>query len=219
MPLTVGVGRLGASFIPGASTVMTDQINDKRSNAWWRWPLWGGTAALLSVPAIAMAMKVDGWDWSPVDFVIMGALLAATAGAVEVGMRASRHWAYRLAAVGSIGGAFLMTWADMAVGLLGPEGGWANRLLLLVPLIGVVGAIVARFKARGMALVMLVVLTAQLAVGAFALTEPPTTKGFGWPWHILAVTAFFGGGWLLAAGLFRKAAGDEAPTSPSPGPR
>ncbi|MCE3288525.1 MAG: hypothetical protein K0R83_537 [Caulobacter sp.] len=219
MPLTAAAARLEASFIPGASTTMTDQTNDRRSSSWWRWPLWGGAAALLSVPAIAMAMKAPGVDWSPADFVIMGALLAATAGAVEVGMRASRHWAYRLAAVGSIGGAFLLTWADLAVGLLGPEGGWANRLLLLVPLLGVVGAIAARFRPRGMALVMLAVLAAQLAVGAFALTEPPTTKGFGWPWHILAVSAFFGGGWLLAAGLFRKAAADEAPTSPSPAPR
>lgn len=190
---------------------MTDQTNDRQTKgkAWWRWPLWGGAAALLSLPAIAMAVKAPGVDWSPFDFAVMAALLAATAGAVEVGMAASRHWAYRLAAVGSIGGAFLLTWADLAVGLLGPEGGWANRLLLLVPLIGLVGAIVARFRPRGMVLTMLVVVAAQVAVGAFALTEPPTAKGFGWPWHILAVTAFFSGGWLLAAGLFRTAAADE----------
>lgn len=215
MPLTAAAGILEASFITarpghkGLRNIMSDQTNDKRSKAWWRLPLWGGAAALLSVPAIAMAMKVEGWDWSPFDFVVMGALLAAAAGAVEVGMRASRHWAYRLAAVGSIGGGLLMTWADMAVGLLGPEGGWSNRLLLLVPLIGVAGAIVARLRPRGMALVMLVVLAAQVAVGAFALTEPPTAKGFGWPWHILAVTGFFGCGWLLAAGLFGKAAEDQ----------
>jgi hypothetical protein len=189
---------------------MSDRTNDRRNTYWWRWPLWGGVAGLLSLPAVAMAMKVEGVDWSPLDFVVMGGLLAATAGAVEVGMRTSGHWAYRLAAVGSIGGAFLLTWADLAVGLLGPEGGWANRLLLLVPLVGVVGAIVARFRPRGMALAMLAMLAAQIAVGAFALTEPPTTKGFGWPWHILAVTGFFGGGWLLAATLFRTAAKDAA---------
>lgn len=193
---------------------MTDQTNDEQGKgpggAWWRWPLWGGAAALLSLPAIAMALETPGVDWTPFDFAVMGALLAGTAGAVEVGMRASSHWAYRLAAVGTVGGAFLLTWADLAVGLLGPEGGWANRLLLLVPLIGVIGSIVARFRPRGMALALLAMVVAQVAIGAYALTEPPTTKGFGWPWHILAVTAFFSGGWLLAAGLFRRSAADEA---------
>jgi hypothetical protein len=185
---------------------MTDRTNDNRGKAWWRWPLWGGAAAMLGAPAIAMAIKAPGWDWSLFDFAVMGALLAATAGAVEVGMRASENWAYRLAAVGAIGGGSLLTWANLAVGLLGPEDGLANKLLLLVPLTGVTGAVVVRLRPRGMAMAMLAVLAAQVAVGAFALTEPPTTKGFGWPWHILAVTTFFSCGWLLAAGLFRKAA-------------
>lgn len=214
MPLTARPARLTADFNTGKGPTMTDRINDdnnkQNKGGWWRLPLWGGAAALLAIPAVAMAVQVEGWAWSPFDFAIMGALLAGAAGAIDLLMRASGDGAYRLAAVGTVGAALLMTWVDLAVGLLGPEGGLSNMLLLLVPVTGVVGAVIGRFRAGGMARTALAMLAVQLAVGALALTEPATAKGFGWPWHILAVSGVFGAGWLLAWALFSRAARAEA---------
>lgn len=172
----------------------------------WRWLPWIGAATLLSLPAVVMAVGAEGVDWSPFDFIVMGVLLFGAAGALELALSTSGHWAYRLAAAGTVGGALLMTWADLAVGLLGPEGGLANKLLLLVPLTGLVGAAIARLRAGGMAWTTLAMAVVQLLVATVALTEPPTEKGLGWPWHIPMVTAVFTAGWLLAAGLFHRAA-------------
>lgn len=200
-------------------TQMQDN-GSRRGSGWWRWPLWGGVAAVLAAPALAMALGAPGVDWSPGDFAVMGLLLVAAAGAVELAMRAPGPVLLRLAASGAALAALVMTWANLAVGLLGPDGGWANRLLLLVPLAGLTGAALTLMRARrarreagereggwravgsGLTWTMLAMLAAQLAAGALALTEPPTDKGLGWPWQSLAVTVVFGAVWAAGAGVF-----------------
>lgn len=174
---------------------------------WLRLLVWGAAAGLLALPAVAMRFT-DEVRWDTFDFVVVGALLVGAASVFEVAMRASAGLGYRLAAGLAIAAGLLMTWANLAVGLMGPEDGVANTLLLLVPPVAVIGAVLARFRPRGMAATMLAVLATQLVVGGVALAEPPTTKGFGYPWHIIAVTCFFGCIWLLSAGLFRNAAED-----------
>ncbi|MBX3481486.1 MAG: hypothetical protein KF842_13910 [Caulobacter sp.] len=192
---------------------------------WWRWPLWGGVVAVLAAPAAAMMLDSPGVDWSAGDFAVMGLLLVAAAGAVELAMRAPGPALVRLTASGVVLAALLMTWVNLAVGLLGPGGGWANRLLLLVPLAGLAGAALTltrtgganggdagrdarrgdgarRSVSRGLTWTMLAMLTVQLAAAALALTEPPTDKGLGWPWQIVAVSGVFGAVWAVAAGAF-----------------
>ena len=70
----------------GQATMATDPMAGdgmgRRRNR-LRWAIWGTAAGLLLVPAVAMQLGVDGWDWNAFDFVVMGALLAAACGTFE----------------------------------------------------------------------------------------------------------------------------------------
>ena len=166
-------------------------------------PLWSAAAGLLLVPAIAMQFDT-GVRWGPFDFVVMGVLLAAAAGAYEFLSRIGRG-AYRAAAALAILGAFLLVWINLAVGVIGDEGNRANLMYagLLAILVG--GAAVSRLAARNMARTMLAVAGAQVAVGVMALA---TRAGLGdpsWPWDVIGVSAMFTGLWLASAWLFGRA--------------
>ncbi|MBX9460150.1 MAG: hypothetical protein KL785_02460 [Brevundimonas sp.] len=70
--------------------------------------------------------------------------------------------------------------------------------------IAIVGAFLARFRPKGMALAMLVTAVAQFGTAFVALAYE----------HIVfAIVGVFSLGWLLAAWLFREAAQGEGQTS------
>lgn len=65
---------------------MADTEGGQRSG--WRLAPWIGAAALLTVPALAMRFAPGaGVQWKALDFVVMGAMLAAACGAVELALR------------------------------------------------------------------------------------------------------------------------------------
>lgn len=174
----------------------------------WRRLMWGGAAAFLAWPLVAMQLGVEGVHWTASDFVVMGALLALAGGAVEVGMRMSQHPAYRAGAAVAIGGAFLTVWINLAVGVIGSEDNPANLMYGAVLLAGIVGAVLARFRARGLVRTLLVMAALQVLVPVVAAVMDgvgPATP----PLELVGVTVFFLGPWLLAAALFELAARDE----------
>lgn len=75
-------------------------------------------ALLLLIPLIAMQFT-DEVDWSPFDFVIMGILLLGTGLMSEFVMRKVKKNQYRIILVGAILIAFLLIWAELAVGIFG----------------------------------------------------------------------------------------------------
>lgn len=165
----------------------------------WRKALCVGGAALLALPAVAMQFT-DQVKWDETDFIVMGLLIAATCGAIDVGMRLSGNLAYRAGVLSSVGGGFLLIWINLAVGAIGSEDNPANLMYLGVLLTGVVGAVLARFRARGLALTMLAMAAAQVAVAVVALAS-------GWTGamplvELIGVTVFFLAPWLLSAALF-----------------
>lgn len=171
--------------------------------SWLRRAMWGTAAGLLALPAVAMRFTTEV-DWTASDFMIMGLLIAAACGAVEVGMRMSSNMAYRAGVVVGVGGAFLLVWINLAVGVLGSEDNPSNLMYVAVLLTGLVGAPLVRFRARGLVRVLLAMAGVQVAVPAVALAIDPAAAG---PLHMIAgVTAFFLGPWLLSAALFRMAA-------------
>lgn len=164
--------------------------------------MWATAAGLLALPAVAMRFTTEV-NWTASDFVVMGVLIAAACGAVEVGMRMSGHLAYRAGVVVGVGGAFLLVWINLAVGILGSEDNPSNLMYLAVLLTGLVGAPLVRFRARGLVRVLLAMAAVQVAVPIVALATDPAAAG---PLHMVAgVTAFFLGPWLVAAALFRMA--------------
>ena len=171
----------------------------------WTLLLWGGAALLLSLPFIAMRLQVDGVNWTAADFIVMGVMLAVVCGAVEAAVRLTGSWAYRLAVAAAIGGAFLITWANLAVGIVGSEHNPANTLFFGALLLGFIGALVVRFRPAGMAAVMLatvVAIAVAFIVAAAGATDEPNVS------HLreLIATSVISSPLLISAWLFRKAA-------------
>lgn len=163
---------------------------------------------LLSTPLIAMQFT-DEVNWSGSDFIIMGIMLSVAGALYEIGARMSTNTPYRVGLATAVGTGFLLTWMNLAVGIIGSENNPANQLFFFVVLIGFFGAIISGFKARGMAWAALVTAIAQFLVPITALMmyKPDLTAGEG-PGVIgvFILNSFFVGLWLVAARLFKNAA-------------
>ena len=181
---------------------MASRVHNTRSFP-WRLAGWGGAAALLLVPLIA------GAPWSIGDYVFAAAIFALVGGTFELAVRRSGNGWYRSGVAVGVGTAFLLVWINGAVGIIGDEGNPANLMFLGVIGIALVGSIVARFRAAGMAVAMAVAATVEALVAVAALVlrlganEPPFFPG------VLILIGFFALTWLLSAWMFRKAASIE----------
>ena len=163
--------------------------------------IWGGAALLLSLPLLAMRFfPAGGVDWSPSDFVVMGALLAIACGAYELVAWLSGNIAYRAAGGIAILTGFLTVWVNLAVGMIGDDNPY-NLLFAGVLAIGLVGAAFARLQARGMAWAMCATALAQALVATVALVA-------GWDFRGAVFSELFALPWLLSAALFTIAARD-----------
>src|SRR5690606_8101274 len=107
-----------------------------------RMALWAGAALLLLVPLIA------GAPWSAGDYVFAGVLLFGALGVYEIAVRATTGATYRTGLAMAIVGAFLLLWINAAVGITDSD---ADILYLVVVAIGIVGAVIVRGRAAGMA--------------------------------------------------------------------
>jgi len=167
----------------------------------WRIAIWGGAAALLSTPLVAMQFSSQ-WDWGREDFIIFGGMLAAACGTYELGARASGNGAYRAAVGLAVATAFVLVWMNLAVGIIGNEDNPANLMFGGVLAVGFIGALLAGFQPRGMALALVATAVAQVLVAVIAMSS-----GLGAP---LLLCALYAALWLTSAALFRKAAEDQA---------
>jgi hypothetical protein len=113
--------------------------------------------------------------------------------------------AYRFAAVIATTAALLLIWLSLGVGIIGSDGDPANRMYFGVLALGILGALVVRFRARGMAHVLLAVASGQTLIAAIAIAA-----GLGRPWsgplELLILNGFFVAAFLGSAWLFRRAA-------------
>lgn len=174
------------------------EIQGMRGRSRWRPAVWGGAALLLLAP-LAAAQVSDEMAWSAGDFILVGALLAAACGAWELAVRKSGSGAYRAGVAVAVAVAILVFLVNGAVGIIGNEDDPANLVFFGVPTLALGGAIVARFRAAGMARAMAVTAGGQVAAGALAFSLVPDLRGF------LVGTAMLVPLWLLSAWLFRRA--------------
>jgi hypothetical protein len=162
-----------------------------------RLAVWGGAAALMALPVVAIR-ATEPVPSDPRDFVFLAILLAGLGTVYEVAARVTDHIAYLAAAGIAIAAALLNVWINLAVGVIGSEDNPANMIYFAVLAVAAAGAILARFRPLGMARAMVVTAIAQAAAFAIVLAAG---LGFTWP-----ITVFFAGLWLISAWLFRKAA-------------
>ena len=165
----------------------------------WRAIGWSIPVVLLLLPLVAMQFTQEV-NWTASDFVFAAVLFGSVGLAFELIVRKSRSLAYRFGAAMAVIAAFLTVWANGAVGMIGSEDNPYNLVFGAVLLVALLGAILVRFEAAGMARVMVVTAIAQAAAGAFGLSTD--VRGG-------VLSAAFAGLWLLAAALFRNAAREQ----------
>ena len=181
---------------------MTSNATMIHSRLWrgLRWGMWGGLAALLALPLVTMQFT-DEVQWTLSDFVVMGGMLGMVGVAFELVVRVARSNAYVVAAGMAIATAFLMTWINLAVGIIGDEGNPANLMFFGVLLVGLLAVTFSRLRPPGMARAMEVTALAQVLVSVITLAI-----GEG---YIFVLTGCFVAMWLVSAQLFRKAAREQ----------
>ncbi|MDE2781563.1 MAG: hypothetical protein OXK77_01275 [Gemmatimonadota bacterium] len=113
---------------------------------------------------------------------------------------------YRLAVAASLLTALLLVWIIGAVGLIGVEGDPFDRLYGGVLAVGSAGALIARFRPRGMARAMIATALAQMLVTVIALIVGKQHVPVSSVPEIVLLNGFYVALWTGSAWLFRKAA-------------
>lgn len=149
--------------------------------------------------------------WDLFDFAVFGAMVVGAGLGYRLLARRSQSATYRYAAGIAVAAAFLLVWANGAVGIIGDETNDANLMFFGVLAVGVAGAVLARFRPRGMARALCATALAQLLVAVIALAAGLGSSDPLWPRDILMISALFTALWLASAGLFRKAAVGQPP--------
>lgn len=171
----------------------------------WRMTVWGVAACMLLLPFVAMQFTREV-NWDGADFAVFGAMLLVACGTHELAARMTGNGMYRAAVGVAVVAAFLLFWMNLAVGLIGSEDNPANLMYDGVLAVGIVGAIVARFQPRGMALVLVAMALAQVLA---ALIAGVLTR-WSVPLQIVILNGGFAALWLLSAWLFRRAADERS---------
>ncbi len=114
--------------------------------------------------------------------------------------------AYRLGVGASLLTALLLVCIIGAVGLIGVEGDPFDRLYGGVLAVGIAGALIARFRPRGMARAMIATALAQTLVTVIALLVGKQHVAVSSVPEIVLLNGFYVVLWVGSAWLFRKAA-------------
>ena len=166
------------------------------------------TALVLLIPLLGNRF-VDGWNWEPRAFVLAGTLLFGTALTYQLVTRNIDTIAYRTAVGIALVAAFVLVWMNFvqAADDINP----AALMYLVVPLVGVIGAAIARFRPAGMARALFATALAQALVLAMVLIRnPPVTSWTAAVWRGFALNALFVLLFFGSALLFRTAARPKA---------
>jgi hypothetical protein len=165
------------------------------------------TAFILMVPLVAMQFTAEV-NWSLGDFVVMGVLLFGAGFTYVLIARLSNILAYRAAVGIAVAAGLFLIWINLAVGLIGSEDNPANQLYAGVLAIGFIGALIARFRPRGMARALFATALAQFLVPVmamiiweprFTVEETPGVVG------VFILNGFFAALFVVSALLFRRA--------------
>ena len=136
-------------------------------------------------------------------------LLVVAATLVYLVFRIPRTRTYRTAFGVALAAAFILVWVNLAVGIIGDSDNVANLLYVGVLVVGIIGAVIARFQPHGMEHALFAMALAQalvvaiVLIGGLGVPEKPRTT------VILLLNGFFVALWLGSAMLFRKAAQEQ----------
>ena len=190
---------LEASTKDGNKAMANAEIEGTGRGSPWRAVGWSMAGLILLAPLVAMQFTREV-NWSVGDFLFAAVLFGLIGLTLELTVRASRNPYYRGGVGAAIAASFVIVWANGAVGMIGDEGNPYNLLFFGVIALALLGSILTRFQAKGMALTMLAAAAAQIAIGVGG-TSSDVRGGI--------LSTLFAALWLLSAALFRNAARDD----------
>ena len=170
------------------------------------------TAAVLAVPALAMAFNIgvpdpgtgiEGVNWGPMDFAIIGVLVLGSGLLFEYASARAGTMAHRAAVGIAVLAGLGLIWVNLAVGMMDVETG--NLMYVLVLFVALVGAAIARFEPREASMAMFATAGAQALVAVIALVA-----GLG---PTLLADGFWVAGWIASGLLFRQASLESSPAA------
>ena len=163
-----------------------------------------GAALFLLVPLSANLMS-DEFNWTLFDLIFVYILLTGSGLTYELVARRFKDNAYRAGVGVAVLTVLLLVWVNGAVGIIGD--GPVNMLYLGVPATGALGALVARFRPRGMVRTLFATAFVQALVPVIALVV--WGSEIGWTPGVLPVfilNSFFVALFVASALLFRRVA-------------
>lgn len=126
------------------------------------------TGAILLVPLFVMLFNGE-ITWTLFDFIIAGLLIFGTGLAYQFVSTKVKGREYKVALVLILGSSFFLIWSNLAVGIIGSEDNPFNLMYFGVIIIGIIGSLLSRFQAKGMAKTAYVMAIAQILVPIIAL--------------------------------------------------
>ena len=166
-----------------------------KSGGIWRIAGWGMAGLILLLPLAAMQVT-DEVKWDGADFTFAAVMIGGVGLAFELAVRMSKNIGTRGGVGAALAAAFLIVWANAAVGMIGDGDNPLNLMFAGVLALAFLGAVLVRFQPERMAVVMTVAAVAQLVAGAVGAS---TDLRGG------ILSACFAGPWILSAALFAKA--------------
>ena len=170
----------------------------------WRMLIWGGAAVLFALPWLAMQLTSEV-VWTASDFVVWAAMLLVASTVADVALRKATNFVTLVAGLIAVAAGFFTVWANLAVGIIGNENDPHNLAFMAVPVVALVGGIVARLKPERMTVAMLAAAVLQVTAALFAISDGRVDQGSRTAEIVLAAV-IMPGLWLLSAGLYKKAA-------------
>jgi hypothetical protein len=200
MPLIALFAILVPALTGGSSMEKVTRFFGMERRTFWSALRWSAALGLLLVPLIAMQFSAEV-NWTAGDFLFAALVIGGAGLAYELAARTVSGSAYRAAVAVAISGAVLIVWANGAVGIAGDEDNPANLLFYAVVAVGFAGAIVTLARPGPMAWVMGTMAVLQVSVGIATSSIDPA---------VIPATLLFTCAWIVAAGLFHRAARERA---------
>jgi hypothetical protein len=192
-------------------------IKNPAYNLTKRLVVWAVVVALILLIPLVLTIwdggvEGVGWNWSFFDFVFAFVLLFGAGLAYELVSRKMNNSAYRSAVGLAVITSVVLVWINAAVGIMGDSDlDGPNGLYFGVFAVGFVGALMARFRASGMAIALFATALAQFFVPVIALIiwPPPVTSWAPGVVQVFGLNVVFVLLFVGSAFLFRRAASTD----------
>ncbi len=168
-----------------------------------RFIVWAIVVLLILLIPLAMQFTNEV-QWN--EAIAYGVILLAVGGIYELW-----QWlktcdrTYRIAFGVGLAGVLLLGWVSGAVGIIGSENQPVNLMYWAVPIIGLIGSLISRFKPRGMALTLFMVALVQFMVPVVALIiSPEVSWGNVGVIGVFVTNSIFAVIFFVSALLFRR---------------